>query len=210
MDFPRFKTPSSIAIIGSSQSGKTQLALKILTNPEVLFDRKFDQTFLYYNAYQPLYEKFSDLGVVLRLGVPSFETLQNNQGHTLVILDDMQTQLAKSEDFFDLITNRVHHNNISVLVMIQNLFLKGLRNSRLNLQGLIFMRSAGDKLAIQTIGRQLYPGQSNFFMKAYNDATSQPYSYLIVDLSQKTSENMRLRTRVLPAEWPVVCYATSL
>ena len=68
------------------------------------------------------------------------------------------------------------------------------------------MKSPGDKLGIQNLAKQLYPGNTAFFLKAYADATEKPYSYLIVDISMETPDNMRLRTDIFRSEakYPVI------
>ncbi len=126
MDFPTFTVPCTIFIAGCCQSGKTNLVLKILCNPECIFNKGFEQKYLYFTVYQPTYEHFKNLGVILKTGLPKFEEITEN---SLVILDDLQSKLAKSQEFYDLITTYVHHRKISVLFLMQNLFLKGLHNS---------------------------------------------------------------------------------
>ncbi len=81
---------------------------------------------------------------------------------------------------------------MSVLFLTQNLFLKGLRDSRINAQGIILMKSPSDQLIVQNLAKQLFPKRNRFFMKSYVEATAKPYSYLIVDLSLQTREDVRL------------------
>ena len=45
---------------------------------------------------------------------------------------------------------------------------------------------------------QMYPGRVKFAQDAFKDATSVPYSYLLIDLKQDTPEDMRLRTCIIP------------
>jgi hypothetical protein len=46
----------------------------------------------------------------------------------------------------------------------------------------------------------LYPGKSKLFIEAFQDATSVPYSYLLIDLTQSCPEKYRLRTNIFPDE----------
>ena len=46
----------------------------------------------------------------------------------------------------------------------------------------------------------MYPGKSVFVVKAFRNATSIPYGYLLIDLKQKTNEKPRLRTGLLPGD----------
>ncbi len=47
------------------------------------------------------------------------------------------------------------------------------------------------------LGRQMYPTNVKYFMECYQDATSQPYGYLMIDYKAKTPEQYRLRTGLL-------------
>uniref|UniRef100_A0A7E4ZQH2 DUF1653 domain-containing protein n=1 Tax=Panagrellus redivivus TaxID=6233 RepID=A0A7E4ZQH2_PANRE len=43
-------------------------------------------------------------------------------------------------------------------------------------------------------------GRLKFFVACYNDATKDPYSYLLVDMHPQTPDNMRLKTYIYPSE----------
>ena len=49
-----------------------------------------------------------------------------------------------------------------------------------------------------TLAKQMYPGRVKFVQEAFDDATSTPYGYILVDLKQDTPEDLRLRTSILP------------
>jgi len=46
----------------------------------------------------------------------------------------------------------------------------------------------------------MYPGNTDLFIKRYQEAVRRPFEYLLVDLKTTTRDNCRLRTNVLPAE----------
>jgi hypothetical protein len=43
----------------------------------------------------------------------------------------------------------------------------------------------------------MYPTRRNFLLQKFDDATKEPYSYLVVDLKPTTPDYLRLRTDVL-------------
>jgi hypothetical protein len=57
-----------------------------------------------------------------------------------------------------------------------------------------------DKLQVQVLGRQMFPGQAKYFMESYNDATSKPFGYLVCDLHPASDALYQLRTNVFPGE----------
>ena len=91
----------------------------------------------------------------------------------------------------NLFTKGSHHRNLSVIYIVQNLFHQGKGNRSISLN---------DKLQILTLAKQMYPGQTAWFMKQYEDAVQRPFGYLFVDLKPTTQDSCRLRTNVLPGE----------
>ena len=57
-----------------------------------------------------------------------------------------------------------------------------------------------DKLQIVTLAKQMYPGQTNFFINQHEEAVKRPFGYLLVDLKTSTPDNCRMRTNVLPGK----------
>ena len=95
-----------------------------------------------------------------------------------------------------------HHQNTSVLYLVQNLFHKNKesRTISLNTHYMVLFKNPRDKTQIVHLAKQMYPGQTKFLQEAFADATSVPYGYLLVDLRQNTPEHMRLRTTIFPGE----------
>lgn len=69
---------------------------------------------------------------------------------------------------------------------------------------MVLFKNPRDKLQVVMLARQMYPGNSKFFMESFQDATTKPYGYLLVDLCATTPEAYRLRTGLFPPDWPVV------
>ena len=107
-----------------------------------------------------------------------------------------------------LYTKYSHHRNISPILLLQNLYYKGLkclRDVSLNTMYNIILKSPRDRSSIHTLARQMYLGQTKFFMEAYEDATKEPYSYLFIDSKPETSDLIRLRASIFPCE-QMKCY----
>ena len=85
---------------------------------------------------------------------------------------------------------------------MQNLFHqgKGNRSISLNSHYLVLFKNPRDKLQILTLAKQMYPSETAWFIKEYEEAMRRPYGYLFVDLRPTTPERCRLRTNVLPGE----------
>ena len=64
----------------------------------------------------------------------------------------------------------------------------------------MLIKNPRDKLQILKLARQIYPGQTDFFLNQYEEAVKRPFGYLLIDLKTTTQDNCRLRTNVLPRE----------
>ena len=109
---------------------------------------------------------------------------------------------SKDKRIVNLFTRGSHHRNLSVIYIVQNLFYqeKDSRSISLNSHYLILFKNPRDKLQIVKLAKQMYPGQTNFFIKQYEEAVKRPFGYLLVDLKTTTPDNCRLRTNVLSSE----------
>lgn len=67
----------------------------------------------------------------------------------------------------------------------------------LNTNYLTLFNNPRDKYQISVLGRQMFPGNTKYFLEAFNDATSTPYGYLLIDYKSKTPDYLRLRTNLL-------------
>ncbi len=188
-------------ISGPSKCGKTVHVHKLLQHIDAMSTVPPREIIWYYSEYQPSYQQIAGLPR-LRLvqGLPNMAELRTNtQEAKLIVLDDLMTSL-KGADMEDLFTKGIHHWNTSCICIVQNLFHGGQRTSRINCHYLTLFKNPGDQLQVATLARQIYSGQSRYFIDAYRDATSQAHTYLFLDLSQDCPEELRLRTNIFPGE----------
>ncbi len=78
-----------------------------------------------------------------------------------------------------------------------------------NCQYTILMKNPRDKRQIKYFAMQCFDGQVDYFMESYNDATTPPYGYMVVDMTQTCPDQFRLRTNIIPKNGryaPVIYY----
>ena len=80
--------------------------------------------------------------------------------------DDQIIDTSKDKRIVNLFTRGSHHRNLSVIYVVQNLFHqgKGSRSRSLNSHYLVLFKNPRDKLQILTLAKQMYPGQTDFFL----------------------------------------------
>ena len=96
---------------------------------------------------------------------------------------------ANSEEIVHLMCVGSHHHQITVIHILQNLFQKGksMRTASL-ICHFILMASKRDTLQINTLGRQVFPGQLKFFMRSFELATQEKFSYLLLTFFQESQQ----------------------
>ena len=144
-----------------------------------------------YGEWQKSFENISNVNFISRFD-PEMVAKENleNKGHVLLILDDLMDCIDE-KTLLNLYTKYSHHRNISPVLLLQNLYHKGLKNLRdvsLNTMYNIILKSPHDRSSISTLASQMYPRQTKYFLESYEDATKEPYSYLFVDSRPTTPD----------------------
>jgi len=199
-----FKAPFTAIVSGSSQSGKSSLVEKIISYIDELISPVPTKILYCYgaitNSLLRMKQKYGEEYFILNRGFPSLE-LMSSLSNALLILDDLLVELDENHKEMNMLfTKGSHHNNISVIFLTQNLYDKRLRVPRINSHYLLLLKNPQGRDQIRTLAQQLYPEHRKFFQEAYDDATIQPYSYLLIDLHPRTEEEKRLSTNIFPNE----------
>lgn len=208
--------PSSSIFSGPSGSGKSTLVYEILKHARGMFEKIPNQIIYCYNIYQnELFDRMKKDVDNLQFfqGIPKKEDLQiwSSVGqNSVLVIDDLMSQCAISQDICDLFTIFSHHMNFTVFFLVQNLFAHGklFCTISLNAHQFALFQNQRDMLQIKAFAKQCYPEQTKYFMDAFIKATSsKKFGYLFIDLSPHLSGEeilYRLRTNILPGETCIV------
>lgn len=206
----RFQLPFTALLVGSSGSGKSFFVKDLLENMDHTLSRQPDQIIWCYSSYQPMYDELSkNVDIKFYEGIPDSlrdETLFPSKLHTLLVIDDCMEIASNHEEVMKAFTMYRHHRKLSVVFLLQNIFHQGKhsRTISLNTNYIVLFKSPRDKMQIRILAQQMFPGQTEYFLQSFNDATKDPYSYLIVDMRPECPDDLRLRSGLLPKQWPVV------
>jgi hypothetical protein len=195
-------------VSGATRSGKTFWVKRLLENAAVMFSHNPPKKILYcYGVDQPAFASMKKTvhNIHFHHGLPSEELLNKfRSSHTIVVLDDLMSDVLKNEEMEKIFTQGCHHRGLSVIFITQNLFAQGKcsRTIALNTTYIVLFKNLRDVNQVQYLARQL--GDKENFMKAYNHALSKNYGYLIVDMNPSSQTELRLRTKVFPGEEPLL------
>ena len=197
---PRLQHPFGMIVSGPSNSGKSYFVRNLLIAADRLISKKINNIVYIYSIWQPLFDellKYKDIRFIR--GLPErldddalLPTTKNN----LLIIDDVMDEACDSLEMSKAFTQYVHHRNLSIVYLVQNLFKQGksARTISLNTNYLVLFKNPRDSSQLAVISRQMYPGETRYFMSAFRDATAQPFGYLLIDFKAKTPDSFRLRS----------------
>ena len=197
----KFVHPFTSIVCGPTGCGKTTLLKKIID--EKCIEPAPQKIIWCYSEDQELYRSMKKSDIIFYKGIPeSFEDYFDGSAPGLVVIDDLMTQVHSDERITRLFSVGSHHRNISVFLIVHNLFHQGkeMRNLSLNSHYIILFKNPRDKLQLSVLARQMYPRNTKFVSEAYDDATKNAHGYLLFDLKQETPSDLRVRTGVLPGD----------
>lgn len=192
--------------------GKSTFVYQLLKHTDGAFTKPIKAIYYCYSVYQPL---FADMKkaiphMTFYEGLPTKTELEtwhmNEPREKILVIDDLMIESAKSKAVVDIYCKYAHHFKFFCFLICQNAFCPGreFRTISLNTHYFFLFKNNRDELQIQTLGRQIFPGQIKYFMDAYKKATAEKYRYLLVDLSPHSDSLYKLRTNVLPGQLMIV------
>ena len=196
--------PFSILLSAPSQSGKSYWILKLIEKCRVKVSPPIDKI-VYVNAtVTPDLKQnlIKHSPVPLRLTNDIESVVGDPRFNTLVIIDDLMDDDNVRKEVERMFIKRVHHDNLSVAYLVQNLYHsgKGHRTVSLNSNYLWLGTNRRAVDQIRTLAQQIFPTKTKFFLEAYHDAvTRRPYGYLFLDLKGSLEQvvNRLLRPLIL-------------
>jgi len=188
-------------VAGPPRSGKTYWGKRLLENRERLIDKQIDQIIWFYgeenNFINHLRTEPYGIKTTLVHGLPSsFDEYLNPQEHRIIIIDDLMSSAGDSSAVKDLFCNKVQHSNISVILLLQNIFYHGKERTTLVrcTNYLVIFKNPMDNSVPFFLSSKLMPTNRSLFYNIFNHATSSPHGYLFCDGSQTTPDEARFRT----------------
>jgi hypothetical protein len=196
------KEGSSMVVSGPTMCGKSTFVHALLANKQI-FSSPPDRVYWFYGQAT---DDLKDKNYILKEGLP--DTFVDIPPNSVIVLDDLMQEAKDHPGVTNLFTKLVHHKKLFVINITQNFFLRTneTRTRRLNSQYMVLFKNPSDATQIAVIGRQMYPEKPTFLSHVYSKATKHPHGYVFIDLRQETDDEMRIRSRILPHQFPMHVY----
>ena len=200
----RFQHPATMMVVGPTQSGKSNFVEKLLQSALIKYpSRKATRIHVFYTQWQPLYDRLRDTHgnrIAFTQGLPevddNLESIDSKVNNVWV-LDDLMDEAIQSPVISQLFT-RGRHRNLSVILLLQNMFPKGKFNTNISRNALykVLFRSPGDRKQIDIVAEQTFAKDRGNFMKAYTKETEKPFGYIILDNHPRTTNEHQVVANV--------------
>lgn len=196
----QLKAPSCIIVSGSSNCGKTYLIEKLLSNHETCFEKPIEELYWVYAKHtrdEQLFQRLQGLNMPVEFheGYPKEKLSENTlftkptEAHKCLVLDDIFTGPSACTSLFDMFNIISHHQNITCIVVVQN-----LQGSTLSQKGCLstLLRSTTYLVLfvnrrmipiVRYIAQTFYPGEGNKVIEPLNSMlkSKKPHGYLLFD-----------------------------
>ena len=202
LDFS-FKHPTSIQVSGPTQCGKTRLVLRILEHQLI---QPFPTRIIWvFSEPQPDYIEAARMYPHIE-----FERGWNDDIYdritpserNLLIVDDQMEEAGSSKTLQNLFTKGSHHRNLTIMYLLQNMYNAGTsqRTVSLNTHYNVVFKNPRDARQFRCLASQMHPANFYWLINAFDDATSKPHGYLVLDHHPKSEDDERVVTNILPGE----------
>ena len=182
-------------MVGPSEKGKSQLIYNWLENGT--FQSKFDNIYFFNQQsprlYDDLKKTIENLEFVQGINFEFRDSLKNSGTKYLLIFDDTCEELCNSKALVDFATDG-RHRGLSNIYIKHNLFHQSKLGQDVELQNthIVLFKSPRDVVQVSTLSAHL--GRRSERVNCYRDATSVPFSHLLIELSARTDDRLRYCT----------------
>ena len=191
----KFKHPFCMMVCAPSRSGKTYWVAKLLEKRADVIDSEIPSILYCYAHEQPLYEKIKVCvpGIQFQSHLPSTEEI-DKMHDALIVIDDLMNEAVNDASLLSAFTEGSHHRNISVVILMQNIFHKGMysRTMSINTQYLVLFKNPRDQNQIEILARQIFGRESSEFLRHFHKQTEQSFSSVVLDLHPTTPKSRRI------------------
>lgn len=157
---------------------------------------------VFHSEVQAIYGEFpAGTKFIKGWNVEEIETLPND---TLVVIDDLMSEVKDCKIMSRLFTKMSHHRNLSVAWLTQNLYPAGkeCRTISLNAHYLILFPNPRDGRQIVNLANQMFPfkKKAEHFLNEFKSATMHSFNPIMIILRPDHPETDRIMKNILSSQ----------
>lgn len=202
----QWEHPCNILVSGPTKCGKTQWILKLCRARGWIFTEAIKKILFIFTMWQPLYDEMDkEFGDCIKWskGLPEDPfTHFKSREPGLIIIDDMMSEIeGNSRNVSRWFTRGSHHENVSMAVLVQNLFPKNMRTISLNAHVCALFNNPRDQSQTTRFLVQSYEGHVQAVKKCIEQHVYKlPHSPAIFNFFQSTPREYSIMCDIFPED----------
>ena len=197
----RLQAPFTMVLAGPSSSGKSTFLCSLLKNTLRLINTEFDYIVCFLGSSDTKLSELVPLygsKITFVEGLPKdFNSYINSSKNGLIVLDDLMSASTKDPRVAELYTKTSHHENVSVCLVLQDIFHHGKERLSVlrNTNYLVLFINPLDRSVIHALAHRIDPVNKRAVIRMILYAQTH-YRYLLLDGKQGTLPEARYRTDI--------------
>ena len=207
----RFKENFKIFVCGPSRCGKTVFIKDLLQNIPSITKQNITKVIYVYKVWQQIFEDMKLQGLVhffLREEENIVEKIKKLSfgEYSLVIFDDLINSKIL-EEISNLFVVDGRHSNYSMIFTSQRMFVNNeyFRQISNNCDYIVVFKNPRNYSEIRTLAQQLTPISLDL-LEIYTKATKDPFTYLLINLTQECNEDVKFLSHLFDYDHYVKTY----
>ena len=184
----RLKENFKLFVSGPSRCGKTVFVAKLLENIDSFVKQPPTLILYVYKVWQDKYDEMGLLGVnFMEDNENVIEKIKSSaQGQPILAIFDDLIGSNSLQNIANMFTVDARHLNISMVFLTQRLFVNDeyFRQISQNSDYFCLFKNPRNSSEIRNLAQQMTP-QNMVLVDIYQDATTKPFSYLFINLTQE-------------------------
>ena len=207
----RFKENFKIFVCGPSRCGKTVFIKDLLQNIPSITKQNISKVIYVYKVWQQIFQDMKLQGLVDFFFkeeeniVEKIKKLSFGE-YSLVIFDDLINS-KNLEEISNLFVVDGRHSNYSMIFTSQRMFVNNeyFRQISNNCDYIVVFKNPRNYSEIRTLAQQLTP-MSLDLLEIYTKATKDPFTYLLINLTQECNEDVKFLSHLFDYDHYVKTY----
>ena len=207
----RFKENFKIFVCGPSRCGKTVFIKDLLQNIPSITKQNISKVIYVYKVWQQIFEDMKLQGLIdffLKEEENIVEKIKKLSfgEYSLVIFDDLINSKIL-EEISNLFVVDGRHSNYSMIFTSQRMFVNNeyFRQISNNCDYIVVFKNPRNYSEIRTLAQQLTPISLDL-LEIYTKATKDPFTYLLINLTQECNEDVKFLSHLFDYDHYVKTY----
>ena len=207
----RLKENFKLFLVGPSACGKSVFIQNLLQNISTVSKKNPSKIIYVYKVWQPLFQDMNLQGLV-HIFIKDNENLleklkMETIGETCLIVFDDLINSKNLDEISNLFVVDGRHSNYSMIFTSQRMFVNNeyFRQISNNCDYIVVFRNPRNYSEIRTLAQQLTPINLDL-LEIYTKATKDPFSYLMINLTQECKEDLKFLSHLFDFDHYVKSY----